>query len=115
MIKTMKPTKIFTHALDDPHPQHRRVHKLIIEAAEEMGISTPVYSFDVWNVVKTKRGLPRLVIDVTDTFKSKVKALKVHTSQHMTITSLMWRLYIKDRYNGWRNRCKYAEVFQKIR
>jgi LmbE family N-acetylglucosaminyl deacetylase len=114
-IQKTNPTKIFTHAPDDPHPVHKGVYKLILEVVEEMRSSIEVYSFDVWNVVKTKRGFPKLVVDVSNTFDLKIKALKVHESQKMTILSLLWRIYLKDRLNGWKNKCRYAEVFYKIK
>jgi LmbE family N-acetylglucosaminyl deacetylase len=115
IIKSKKPSKIFTHAPDDPHPIHIKVHNLIVDVVEELKMDVPVYSFDVWNVVKTKRSFPKLVVDVTDDFKTKIRALKAHQSQQMTITSLLWRIYVKDWFNGWKNKCKYAEVFYKIR
>jgi LmbE family N-acetylglucosaminyl deacetylase len=114
IIVSTRPTKIFTHSPDDPHPAHSSLNSLIMSAVSELNLNIPIYSFDVWNVVKTKRNLPKLIVDITEDFDAKIKALKAHESQQMTIVSLSWRIYLKDRLNGWKNKCRYAEVFYKI-
>ena len=116
IIKKTKPSKIFTHSLDDPHPDHRAVHKIITELSGEMKKSHDIYSFDVWNPIRVrKRNLPKLVVDVTETFEKKIKAFKAHKSQKIPMLSLMWNIHLKALINGWNNGVKYAEVFYKIK
>lgn len=118
IIKKEKPSKIFTHSDDDLHPDHNEVYKLIKEMIEEKLINCDVYLFDVWNVIKLKkRNLPKLVVDVSDTYKKKVEALKVHKSQYNLpgIIWLRWKMFIQSLINGWNNGYKYAEVFYKLK
>jgi LmbE family N-acetylglucosaminyl deacetylase len=97
------------------HTHHIVVYQLIKKLIKENKINCPVYSFDVWSIMKIrKRGLPRLVVDITDTFDTKIEALRTHKSQINTIMSLGWLIHFKARMNGWNNNCKYAEVFDKI-
>jgi LmbE family N-acetylglucosaminyl deacetylase len=116
IINKEKPDKIFTHGANDLHTHHIVIYQLIKKLIKENKINCPVYSFDVWNVMKLrKRGLPRLVVDITDTFEKKIEALRAHKSQTNTLMSLGWLVHFKARMNGWNNNCKYAEVFDKIK
>jgi LmbE family N-acetylglucosaminyl deacetylase len=115
LIEKNNPTKIFTHSVDDPHGMHRKVNEIVMEIVKETKIRTDVYSFDVWNPVKIRgRNAPKMVVDITDTFDKKIKALKAHKSQQMTILSLLWNVYMKAVKQGWHNNCKYAEIFYKL-
>jgi len=116
IIKQNKPSKIFTHSIDDPHPDHRAVFKIISEIANEIKNNCDIYSFGVWNPIKLRRrNVPKLVVDITNTFNKKIKAFKAHKSQKMAILPLMWNVYLKAMMNGWNNGVKYAEVFYKIK
>ena len=116
IIKKEKPSKIFTHGVNDHHQDHFAVYKLMKEIIKEMRLKCDVYSFDVWNIVKIfKRNRPRLVVDITKTFDTKIRAIKAHKSQTNTMVSIGWTVYLKAILNGWNNNCKYAEVFDKLR
>ena len=79
-------------------------------------IQCPVYSFDVWSLVKLRhRNLPRVVFDVTDTFNTKIRAFLVHKSQTLTFWSLLWKMILKDLISGIVNGYTYAEVFYKLK
>jgi len=56
-----------------------------------------------------------MYVDITDTFKLKLKALRCFKSQWMTMISLLWSVYFRAIINGLDARCKYAERFYKIR
>ncbi len=116
MIKEKKPAKIFTHSSDDPHPDHRAVNSIITKILEEMNYKDELYSFDIWNFLQTKkRNTPKLIVDISNTFKKKVEAFKANKSQQITIFTLMGSVYLKAIINGWNNNYKYAEVFRKLR
>ena len=116
IIKKEKPSKIFTHSFDDPHPDHRAAVKIITKIVGDIKYKVDVYSFDVWNPFNIrKRGSPKLVVDISKTFKTKIKAFFAHRSQKMSIFSLIAGIYLKNWIDGFRNKCKYAEVFYKIR
>ena len=114
IIKKIKPSKIFTHAIDDPHPDHRAIYRLVEEIIED--IPCDVYSFDIWNFLKLKhRDKPKLVVDISKTFNKKIDAIKVHKTQSVAIASQLLKIYLKDFTNGFNNNCKYAEVFVKLK
>lgn len=116
IIENEKPSKIFTHAEDDPHPDHREVKRFVKELIDNKIIKCDVYSFEVWNPIKIKkRNAPKLVVDITPTFKKKIKAFTAHESQQITIINLLWYVYLRAIARGFNNNCKYAEVFYKIK
>ena len=116
IIKINKPTKIFTHSSDDPHPDHRAVNKIAKQIYDELKLDCGLYTFDVWNPIKIKkRGTPKLIVDITETFNQKVNAFKAHKSQSLTIITLLWSVYLKAILNGIENGVKFAEVFNKVK
>ncbi len=115
IILEKKPTKIFTHGSDDPHPDHRAVLDLILDVLNKSKYECEVYSFDIWNLSLRKNSAPKLVVDITDTFKIKTKALKVFKSQWISMVSLLPVVYIRAIYNGLNIGTLYAEVFYKVR
>lgn len=115
IIRVAKPTKIFTHAIDDPHPDHRAVYNLVITTVKEHSLPTEVYSFDIWNPIKVRqRNEPKLVVEITETVSKKIEALECHQSQKIVIWLFKWRLYIEAFMNGLNNDCKFAEIFHKV-
>jgi len=118
IIEKIKPDRIFTHAVDDPHPDHRAVYGFTMDIVEELNFEGEVYSFNVWNLFLNfkKNRLPKLVVDITDTFKIKVEAFKKHKSQMINaIIPLMWNIYVQALLYGLNNNVKYAEVFYKVK
>jgi LmbE family N-acetylglucosaminyl deacetylase len=116
LIRGKKPSKIFTHALDDPHADHRAVYHFVLELLDRMRYKGDLYSFDIWNPINIrKRYRPKMVVDVSDTFDIKIRAMDAHKSQWVVRIILWWNLYLKAMFNGLNNGVKYAEVFNKIR
>lgn len=116
LILTNKPSRIFTHSHDDPHPDHRVLHKVLLETLDKMRYKCDVYTFDIWNLFNIKkRHHPKIVIDISSTFSIKIKALKMFESQKVALTTLLWSVYLKAWLSGLLNKMKYAEVFYKIR
>lgn len=115
IIKKRKYDKIFTHSVDDPHPDHQVVYNTIKDLVKDQTIINDVYMFDVWNPIRfKKRNLPQLVVDISETFRTKIDAFKAHKSQKMTMLTLMWNVYAQALTNGLNHGCKYAEVFRKL-
>lgn len=116
LILEKRPSRIFTHSYDDPHPDHRALNKLLIETLDRMKYKCDVYVFDIWTLFNTKKQHhPKIVIDISSTFKTKIKALKMFKSQKLSLFSLMWSVYLKAWLLGKQNGMKYAEAFYKIR
>jgi LmbE family N-acetylglucosaminyl deacetylase len=116
IILQHKPSRIFTHSIDDPHPDHRATNKLVLETLDRMKYKCEVYMFDVWTILNFKKQhYPKILVDISSTFKTKVKALKMFKSQKIALTSLLWSVYLRAWYQGKLNKTKYAEEFYKIR
>ena len=116
LIKEKNPAKIFTHSVDDAHDDHRAVYKVVMELIDEINYKGDLLSFDIWHIVDfKKREKPKLYVDITDTFKTKLKALKCFESQKLVMLFPYINVYIKAFINGLKNDCKYAEKFYKIK
>lgn len=125
ILERVKPVKIFTHSSDDAHPDHRAALRLVLKAYKEVKLKSDLYTFEVWHLLNLKRrSKPKLVIDTSETFKTKIKALKAFKSQinlsdfynYLVLNNFLFFLvYIKDAFNGIKYNMKYAEVFYKIR
>ncbi len=113
IIQKYKPNKIFTLPIKDAHPDHRAVNKAILEVVDSLKIKYPIYTFQVWNIFT--ENLPILQIDISDYFKEKVKIMKQHKSQWLSIYLQLLPVYIRAKLNGLKYNCKYAEIFYKIR
>ncbi|MFH1134183.1 MAG: PIG-L deacetylase family protein [Nanoarchaeota archaeon] len=115
-IREKKPAMIFTHSPSDPHPNHRSVYQLVLDVVDKARKPVDVYSFDVWNPVKIwERHNPRLVVDISGTFATKIKALRLFKSQSLSFFFLAPSVFIGAIVNGLSNGCTYAEVFLKVR
>ncbi|MBN2566898.1 PIG-L family deacetylase [Candidatus Woesearchaeota archaeon] len=116
LINSQKPSKIFTHSIDDPHPDHRAVHNAIMEVTTTIRHKADVFTFDVWNPINIrKRDYPKMVVDVTGTFRRKIQAIYAHESQKLAMISLLWNVYLKAFINGLNHDVRFAEVFYKVR
>lgn len=116
IVEKYKPKKIFTHCEDDPHPDHRAVHNVVLEALDKMKYDGSVYSFEIWNVLRFRgRNKPKLVVDITQTFRTKIRALRDFKTQEVTMFSMIPATFLRNKIAGLRYGKKYAEVFFKER
>jgi LmbE family N-acetylglucosaminyl deacetylase len=120
IIEKYKPEKVFTHDQDDIiYPDHRAVHKAVMWVVDAMiqekAFDGAVYTFNIWFLSFRKRKTPKLVVDISDTFKKKREALKVFKSQKVALLQLVPFVYAKAFFDGIDADTKYAEMFHKIR
>ncbi|MFH1506221.1 MAG: PIG-L family deacetylase [archaeon] len=122
MVVEYAPAKIFTHSDTDTHHHHRLVNEMVLRAVDDLKQKIPVYTFDVWNFFGVRRyNTPKLVIDISDTFKTKMSALRVFKSQlkplnYMIGNNFLYlQVYINDFIEGLIYRKRFAEVFYKVR
>ena len=125
ILERFKPIKIFTHSSDDAHPDHRAALRLVLKACNQVKLNSDLYTFEVWHLLNLKkRNKPKLIIDTSETFKTKIKALKAFKSQidlsnfynYLVLNNFLFFLvYVKDAFNGIKYNMKYAEVLYKIR
>lgn len=120
------PEMIFTHSRDDLLPDHRFVRDIVLKTYDRLNkkkkLECDVYSFDVWNIWNLlKRDKPKLVVDISKTFRFKVRALKEFKSQinffsHTFLVNILFvAVYVKSWVYGLRYGFKKAEVFYKLR
>jgi LmbE family N-acetylglucosaminyl deacetylase len=116
LIKKYKPAKIFTHSHDDIiFPDHKAVNDIMTKVLTKMKYKGDVYIFDIWNPVTIrKRDRPKMVVDISETFKTKLKALECFKSQSFVIAELKPLVYIRAIKNGAFSGVKFAEKFYKI-
>ena len=74
LLEKEKPTKIFTHSHEDPHPDHRAVHEITLEVFNELQQKPELYMYSIWNPVSFKTHYPSLYVDISKTFSLKLKA-----------------------------------------
>ena len=115
-----QPEKIFTHANDEAHPDHIAVHDILLEVYDDLHkkkkLTSAIYSFGIWRFFKfRRRSKPRLVVDITDTFTKKLKALKTLKSQKVAMLTLKWSVYVKAVLAGYKYGGTFVEVFYKLR
>jgi len=117
LIIKYKPEKIFTHSLDDPHIDHRDVYMIVKSVFDELRYPGELYTFNVWNLWNIRKTYkPRLFIDISETFKLKLKAIACFPSQKVQMQwPLTWTVYVKGIILGLKHGCRYAERFFKIR
>jgi len=115
IIKFENPELIFTHSLDDPHPDHRAVYSLVYGLWKQKKIPCEVFSFEIWNPLRLrKRNVPKLIVDISDTFETKIRAVMAHKSQKMAIGMLFWNIWLKAKWYGLKTGYKYAEIFHRV-
>ncbi|MFH1916963.1 MAG: PIG-L deacetylase family protein [Nanoarchaeota archaeon] len=118
ILNLCKPEKIFTHTGDDPHADHRMVHRIVLDTYDRLKMNANVYTFNVWNLFNIKsHDTPKLVVDISDTFKKKVAALKAFRSQinffsYIVLNNILYvSIFIRAFLNGLSHNCRFAEVY----
>jgi LmbE family N-acetylglucosaminyl deacetylase len=118
LLRLYKPDKIFTHAPDDPHYDHRAVFKIVSKTMTSLKLDCTLYSFTVWNFFSFRKDArPKLVVDISGTFSKKVAALKCFRSQinffsYVLFNNILYlSVFVKAVFFGIRHGVKYAEVF----
>ena len=77
-LALLKPDLIVTHALNDYHPDHRTVARIVGDTAP---LNTPILRAD--NMLGL-HFLPDFLVDIGDVFDAKLAALAMHESQKMS-------------------------------
>lgn len=113
LVEEYKPTRIFTLSRLDPHPDHRAVSSIVLKTMDEIKYRGNLYTFEVWNVVDENS--PRVYFDITDTFRTKIEALKHYKTQVVFIYALLIPIFLRAILHGRKNKCRYAERVYKIK
>jgi len=122
VIKKIKPRKIFTHAENDGHPDHRATNTMLLDIVDSLEKKPEVYAFHVWKLFNMrKKKYPKVIYDISKVFHIKMKALQEFKSQinplsyaqftNVVYLTMYWKAFLAGRSIG----TKYGEVFYKIR
>jgi hypothetical protein len=91
------------------------VNNVMTKVLKKIKYMGDVYIFDIWNIMTVrKRDRPKIVIDISDTFSIKLKALECFKSQSFVIAELKPLIYIRAVKNGLASGAKFAEKFYKV-
>jgi LmbE family N-acetylglucosaminyl deacetylase len=116
VIKNYNPSKIFTHSQDDLiYADHKAVWDAVEKVTDKIRFKGDVYVFNIWAKDVRLSKNPKLFIDISDTFSLKWNALKCFKSQHMYIFQLYPSVLWKAFKNGLEHKCRFAEVFTKVK
>ena len=85
----------------------------MLDVINDLNYNGDVYSYEVWNILKENK--PALYIDITPYFKAKLAMMKSFKSQWHFMYPLIIAVYFRGRLYGFKNNCKYAEKFYKIK
>ncbi len=114
IIKAHKADIILTHSLDDYHPAHRNVAKLVKNLISEGKLKSRIYTFSVGIPIRAAQTYrPKLIIDTTNYQTKKKAALKQFKSQHWNFNYFGNLSRIKDYIYGIFHNKKTVEVFYK--
>lgn len=88
-FRRLKPKVVLTHQLDDPHPDHDHIARLVRESARlsSMRNYDPESGADVIPVPRvahntfSRHVLPSFIVDVSDFLEDKMAAIRAHASQ----------------------------------
>ena len=115
LIKTLKPTKIFTHSPEDPHPDHKATHKITLEIYDKIkGKKPELYIYSIWNPVSIKT-YPALYEKITKNFSLKLRALKTFRSQKIHVAYPLVLLFFRAIIEGLKIRTWFGEKFYRIK
>ena len=114
-LKSEKPTKIFTHSIEDPHPDHKAVYKITLELYDKINPKPEVYTYSVWNPVSLKTKFPALYVNIRKTFSVKMQALKTFKSQQIHISYPVVLLVFRAIKHGIKTRSLFGEKFYRIK
>jgi bacillithiol biosynthesis deacetylase BshB1 len=128
-IRRFKPKIVFAPNAYDRHPDHVHAGELITEATFYSGLAQiaptlPAHRpHKVIYYMTTYEFEPTFIVDITDQFEGKMKALKAYKSQFYnpnwpgtkTFVSSKWfmeALEFRARHFGWKSGVKYGEPFR---
>tara|TARA_Y100000310_G_C20615802_1_gene780548 strand:+ start:866 stop:1567 length:702 start_codon:yes stop_codon:yes gene_type:complete len=117
ILKTKKPTRIFTHGNSMVHPDHRAVHKITLGVWDKLPKPKPeVYAYPVWSPMSLKHQYPILYEDISHTFSLKIKALNTfHSQKTRAIYQLILPIFYRAIMNGFKIKKRFAEKFYRLK
>ena len=111
IFEKYEPDKLFYHSVQDAHGDHLAVNRAVSELISKTDVETYTFEVNFWDWFQHRT--PRIVFDVTDVWRKKMRALNQFKSQSIFIKLFGALITLKAYYYGRKVGCKYAEVFYK--
>ena len=115
LLNKEKPSKIFTHSGEDPHPDHKAINKITLGLLEKISFKPELYIYSIWNPVSIRTAHPVLYVDISNSFWTQMKALKSFKSQQIHISVPIFLLIFRALQNGFKIGSLFAEKFYRIK
>lgn len=116
ILTKTKPTKIFTHSSEDPHPDHKAVYAITLDIREKLEEKPELYIYSVWNPVSFKTQYPSFYVDISKTFGEKLSALKTFRSQKFhAVYPLFIPVLFRAIKDGFKLRKLFGEHFFRVK
>ena len=121
LIRKEKPDLIITHSNIDKHTDHVALHKIITQACWKAGENllpslgkihkvNDLWAFEVVDILSNVD----YIVDISDQFKSKIKAINAYNSQHEIISGIRNFIEGISLVRGYEIGAKHAEAFKNI-
>ena len=110
IIKRYKPKRIFYHSIKDGHPDHLLVTKIMNEVVSKLKKRPEILKFQI-SLFDFSNKDPSWIYDVSEEYKTKIKALKEFKSQILWTKPLTFLVRLKGIVFGKRSNCRFAEYF----
>jgi LmbE family N-acetylglucosaminyl deacetylase len=121
-IRDYQPEIIFTHRFRDRHRDHRAANRLVSEAWWQAGQNVSIELGKPWRAKKlfcfeifSPFTFPSNIVDVTDTFELKKKAMEKFASQLSVLPTVLQALEGLAIFRGSLIGTRYGEAFQESR
>ena len=114
LVRKEKPTKIFTHNNEDPHPDHKASYNITMDIIKEARLKPEIYLFSIWNPFSLRKShFPKMYVDTSKTYAKKLQAIKHFRSQWAAIALLVGGIFSRDFKNGLHIGARFAESFYR--
>jgi len=92
MLRQYKPEVVITNADEERHPDHARASSLVVQACFMAGLRKIETTFEgeaqqewrpkaIYHFIQSTYVSPDFVVDISDTFEDKMRAIKAYSSQ----------------------------------
>jgi LmbE family N-acetylglucosaminyl deacetylase len=115
VIKKYNIKRVFTHSSVDndiPNLDHVTTYNIVMSACRHLDVE--IYSFIVWDFFKSSKKFAdsiKLVVDISSTFRTKIRALHAYQTQFIQMSIPYVQTYINSIFNGLKYGYRFAEVF----
>ncbi|MAG60160.1 hypothetical protein CL619_00080 [archaeon] len=112
-VAKYKPSRIFLHSKEDPHPDHKAVHALGMQLINRLDKSLipEVYVYSVWNPFEFKTEYPAMFVPVKESFEKKLEAMRAFPSQRVHVAFPVFMLLFRGFRDGLYSGHRLAEKF----